>query len=122
MFSVIVLVLNDPDRCAEILDAWEAAGVRGATILESSGLGRLRQAAIMDNLPLLPTIGDLFRGEETRHRTLFTVIRNEQIDPIVEATQSVVGDLEKENTGLLFVAPLTHVFGRNRIFPGNDGE
>ena len=39
MSYLVVLIVDDPDDCPSILDAWEAAGVSGVTILESSGLG-----------------------------------------------------------------------------------
>jgi hypothetical protein len=40
---------------------------------------------------------------------------DEQIDAILEATQAVVGDLEQENTGLLFVLPVSRVHGRSKL-------
>jgi nitrogen regulatory protein PII len=93
MFFLVVFVLNDPNQCSNLLDAWENAGVRGVTILESSGLGRVRQAGIRDDLPLMPNLSDIFKNSETRHRTLFTIVNSqEKIDALVIATQSVVGE------------------------------
>jgi len=116
MYAMVVFVLDDPNRCQDILDAWEATGVVGVTILESSGLGRVRQAGMRDDLPLMPSLGDLLKSQETRHRTLFTIVDSEeQIDAILEATQAVVGDLEQENTGLLFVLPVSRVHGRSKL-------
>lgn len=116
MYFLIVFVLDDPDRCRDILDAWEDAGIRGITILESSGLGRVRRAGVRDDLPLIPSLSDLFKSTETRHRTLFAVVKiQEQIDAIVEATQSVVGDLDQAHTGLLFVLPVSQVYGKSKL-------
>ncbi len=116
MFYLVVFVLNDPDKCSHLLDAWENAGIRGITILESSGLGRARQAGIKDDLPLMPSLSDLFKNSETRHRTLFSIVNGqEKIDALVKATQSVVGDLEQENTGLLFTVAVDQIFGKNRL-------
>ena len=116
MYSMLVLVLDDPDRSQDILDAWEAAGVIGVTILESSGLGRVRRAGMRDDLPLIPSLGDLLKSKEARHRTLFTIVEGqEQIDAILEATQVVVGDLEQDNTGLLFVLPVSQVHGLSKL-------
>ena len=104
------------DQCKDVLDTWEEAGIRGVTILESSGLGRVRQAGIREDIPLMPSLKDLFKHTETHHRTLFTVIKDEgQIQNIVEATQSVVGDLEQPNTGFLFVLPVSQVFGISKL-------
>ena len=90
-------------------------GITGVTILESSGLGRVRKAGMRDDLPLMPSLSDLFKRSETHHRTLFTVVQDQtKIDTLVEATQSVVGDLEQPNTGFLFVVPVSQAFGRTK--------
>lgn len=115
MYSMVIFVLDDVNQCKDVLDAWEAVGIVGVTILESSGLGRVRQAGIRDDLPLMPSLSDLFKRAETRHRTLFTVVNNPtKIDALVEATQSVVGDLEQPDTGFLFVLPVSQVYGRSK--------
>jgi len=116
MYFQIVFVLDNPDQCGDILDAWEDAGIGGVTILESSGLGRVRRAGIRDDLPLMPSLNDLFMNTETQHRTLFTVVKSQsQIEAIVKATQSVVGDLEQPDTGFLFVVPVSQVYGISKL-------
>jgi len=116
MYFQVVFVLDNEDHCGKVLDAWEKAGIRGVTIMESSGLGRVYKAGLRDDLPLMPSLSDLFKNTETRHRTLFTVVKSqEQIDAIVEATQSVVGDLEQPDTGFLFVIPVSQVYGGSKL-------
>ena len=116
MYFQIIFVLDNPDQCRDVLDAWEDAGIRGVTILESSGLGRVRQAALREDLPLMPSLSDLFKRTETHHRTLFSVVKDQdQIDAIVKATQSVVGDLEQADTGFLFVVPVSQVYGKSKL-------
>jgi len=112
MAHLVVLVLDDPDRCRDMLDAWEKAGAPGVTILDSSGLGRVRRLGIRDDVPLMPSLSDLFRRQEGHHRTLFSVVRDQsQVDAIVKATQAVVGDLDRRDTGLLFVIPVSQTYG-----------
>ena len=116
MLFLVVFVLNDTNLCNDILDAWEGAGIRGITILESSGLGRVRQAGLKDDLPLMPSLGDIFKNSESRHRTLFTIVNGqEKVNSLVNSTQSIVGDLENENTGLLFSVAVSEVFGKNNL-------
>jgi len=112
---LVVFVLDNPDLCQDILDGWEKAGAKGITILESTGIGRIRQAGIRDNLPLMPSLSDLFRSIETHNRTLFSVVDDlETAHGLVEAAQCAVGGLEQPNTGLLFVMPLLEVYGMFR--------
>lgn len=120
MAHLVVFVLDDPDRCRDILDAWEVAGAPGVTILDSSGLGRVRQVGIRDHVPLMPSLSDLFRRQEARHRTLFSVVKDQsQVDAIAQATQDVIGDLDGGHTGLLFVVPVSQVYGLQKKREGD---
>jgi nitrogen regulatory protein PII len=115
MSYLVVFVLDDPERCRDILDAWEVAGAPGVTILDSSGLGRVRRAGIRDDVPLMPSLSDLFRRQEDHHRTLFSVVKDQsQVDAIAQATQAVIGELDRGHTGLLFVIPVSQVFGLHK--------
>ena len=112
MSYLVVLVLDNPDICNDVLEAWEDAGAKGITILESTGIGRFRRAGIRDDVPLMPSLGDFLKSAETHNRTLFSVIGDlESAHTLVEAAKSVVGDLEKPDSGLLFIAPLVEVYG-----------
>jgi hypothetical protein len=85
--------------------------------MESSGLGRLRQAGLRDDIPLMPSLRDLFESEEERHRTLLSVVEDQaMVDRMVAAVNDVIGNLEEAHTGFLFVVPVVQVygFGKNR--------
>ena len=115
MYHMVIFVMNHPDECGLLLDAWEGAGITGITILESSGLGRLRGRGSRDDIPLMPSLHDLFKIKETRHRTLFSVVDSEEkVDAILEATKKIVGDLNCDDTGFLFVLPVSRAYGMSR--------
>lgn len=119
MFMVL-FVLNDPDQTMAVLDAWEAAGAPGVTILESSGLGRVRRRAMRDDLPLLPTIRALLAGQSEHHHTLFTVVEDEAVvDALIAAAEKVVGDLEQPDRGVLFVLPVLRTVGFSKVSGAN---
>lgn len=112
MAYLVVLIVDDPENCPAILEAWEKAGVQGVTILESTGLGRYRRAGMRDDLPLMPSLRDLFEAKEIHHRTLFSVVEDESIvDEMIILVKEVIGDLEEGDTGFLFVVPVTRVYG-----------
>jgi nitrogen regulatory protein P-II 1 len=115
MYYLVVLIVNDPDDCQAILDAWEETGVEGITILNSSGIGHLRQAGLREDLPLMPSLVDLLESEEIFHRLLFSVVPNqEMVDRLVAATLPITGDLDRPHSGFLFVLPVAQVYGLNR--------
>lgn len=112
MYHMILLILDDTNQCSAILEAWEAQEVGGITILESTGLGRVRKLSIRDDIPLMPSLSRLLQNREERHRTLFTVVEGEEmVDKVIAATQNVIGDMENAHNGVLFVLPVSRVMG-----------
>jgi nitrogen regulatory protein P-II 1 len=113
---MIYFVLHDPNRLKDILEAWEKAGVNGITILLSTGLKRLKATDVLrEDLPLIPSLEDLIQQEERTNRTLFTVVKDdEMVEKVVQATQSITGDLNNPNTGILAVLPVVKAYGLDR--------
>ena len=113
MFQMVMFILDDIAYCPQVLDAWEAAGATGITILESTGLGRMRKAmGLRDDLPLMPTLLSLLKNREEHHRTLITVTDSEAlVERLIAATQEVVGQLAAPNQGVIFVLPVLRAIG-----------
>lgn len=112
MPSVVVLVLRDLNRFDALLTAWREAGAPAATILDTVGLDQLEARRGRDDLPLLPTLRDLLRSEEEPSKTIFSVVDDRFVEPLIEATERVLGDLAQPDRGVLFAFPVTHVRGR----------
>jgi nitrogen regulatory protein PII len=113
---MILFVLHDPFRLQEVLNLWNETGVSGITILPSSGLKRLKESNIFrDDIPLIPSLENLLEQKETLNRTLFTIVPSEEmVDKVVNATQTLIGDLNLPNTGILAVIPVARVYGLDR--------
>jgi nitrogen regulatory protein PII len=113
---MILFVLHDPFRLQEVLNLWNETGVSGITILPSSGLKRLQESNIFrDDIPLIPSLENLLEQKETLNRTLFTIVPSEEmVDKVVNATQTLIGDLNLPNTGILAVIPVARVYGLDR--------
>ena len=99
MSNPVVFVIDDPDRSHEILDAWEDVGVKGITILESTGLGHVRQGGIRDDLPLIPSLGELYKLTETHNRTMFSVVLR-LLSSVPNQPSRPAAAAAKANTGL----------------------
>jgi nitrogen regulatory protein PII len=123
MSYLVVLIVDDIDDCPAILKAWEEAGVLGITILESTGLGRIRRAGLREDFPLMPNLRDLLADEEIHHRTLFSVVEDhELVKQMVDSAQAIIGDLEDAHTGFLFVVPVLEVYGLGKHRTNRAGE
>lgn len=111
--SLILFVLHDPEKLHTLLEAWKEAGVSGATVCFSTGMGRIRQeATLRDDLPPIPSLEDFLPKVDRMSRTVFSVIDDDSIiEKVVDATSEVVGDLNDPDRGLLIVLPITRVYG-----------
>ena len=111
---MIMLVLDDPALLDQVLEAWEGVGIRGATIVESTGIQRLRRK----NVPMryfFQAPGLIEEG----HLTLFVIVENEQMaQDCLRATEQIVTDLDGPNTGVFAAWPLAIVRGVPPRSPG----
>jgi hypothetical protein len=114
---LILMVLNNPNRLEDLLISWEETGVQGATVLFSTGLGRIRQLdGWRDDMPLIPSLSDFYEAPENMNRTIFTVVNDKaQVDAVVAARQKIVGKLDEAETGMLLVLPLTRAYGAKKM-------
>jgi hypothetical protein len=103
---MILFVLDDPDRLDELLQGWESVGIRGATIIESTGINRLRRSYA----PFRYIFGA--HQSEEGHLTLVAVVPDEQfVKTCLQATEALIGDLDQPNTGIFTAWPLSLVKG-----------
>lgn len=122
MYQLVVLVLNDVSRLEEMVEMWTQAGAKGVTVVHSTGAIRLRGRLRRDDVPLFPSMRDIFEHDELHHRTLFTLTDDEQvIDRLIAATEQLIGNLNRPNTGILFTLPVTRALGLDRV-PGEAEE
>lgn len=107
---ILVFVLDNPNLLDQVLDAWEAIGIGGVTIIESSGLNRRR--AQRQGTPFMLGFHRLMESSREGHYTLLAIIESEDIiQPCIEVTEAIVGDLSQPNTGILATWPASLVKG-----------
>jgi hypothetical protein len=104
---MIMCVIDDPDQLNAVLDSWQAAGISGVTIVESSGLHRHRRT------PWIPMrYAFASTSSERGNVTLFAVVEPfEMIQKCLEATENIVGDLDEPNTGIFVALPVAAAKG-----------
>lgn len=118
---MVMLVLDDPNRLDDVCDAWDAIGVGGATIVESTGINRRRVARGVAT-PYMAGINRLIGREMESHYTLFVIVPDEAAaQAALAAAERVVGDLDEPNTGILAAWPLALVKGLQPSQPVSGG-
>lgn len=107
---MLIMVLDDVAHREEVLQAWLQAGVRGVTVLESTGVNRVLQRSEAQSMFM--GFGQVFGGGRVGHNTLFAVIDSLDLaEAAVRNTEEIVGDLSEPNTGIVFTVPVTEVWG-----------
>ena len=110
MPSMVVLVMHDLSHFTEVLSAWRSAGAPAITILEGLGSREPKEHARRE-LPMMPTVRDVIQAEEMPRTTIFSVVPDEVVDLLTQATVEVLGDLSEPEKGIFFVLPVSQVLG-----------
>ena len=111
MPSLAFLVLHDLNHFDDILSAWHDAGAPAITILDAVGTRDLKEQASRDDLPLMPSIRDLIQSDDAPRTTIFSVVPDDIVDKLADATEKLMGDLSEKGKGIFFVVPVTRVIG-----------
>ncbi len=110
MPSMVVLVLHDLSQFSAIMDAWHDAGVPAVTVLEGFGRRDPKEQARRE-LPLMPTIRDVFQADDMPRTMVFSIVPDEIVDQLGDITEELLGDLSEPGKGIFFVRPVTRVIG-----------
>ena len=109
MAYLLMVVINDLDYLAPLLDAWRKIDVPGVTIMESVGAHRVHTWLSQVGLS---AIDHLFDAKDIQRRTLMTAIEDEELlDKAVAEAERVVGGFDRPHTGILLVLPLVRASG-----------
>ncbi|NLG84702.1 MAG: hypothetical protein GX493_08895 [Firmicutes bacterium] len=108
LLQVLFLVLDKPELLKPVLKTFLDCGVKGATVLESTGMGRM----LSHEVPIFASLRTIFENAGHHNNTIFAVIKDDaKVDRLVEALKAVLGDLEAPGTGIIFTLPVTRVIG-----------
>ena len=107
---MVMLVLDVPEKLDAVLDAWHAAGIRGATIAETIGVHRRRTKR--PRVPAPFVIGDTGPSGQKGNYTLWAIVPDEETaHRCLAEAEKMIGDLDHPDTGVLAAWPLALVKG-----------
>jgi CBS domain-containing protein len=115
MIHLLIVILDDLGRMPALLQAWQAIGLPGATILESAGAYR---ATTWLSRVGLGALDRLFEIEEVRRRTLLVAVDGDALlEQAIAEAERVVGGFDRPESGLLLVLPVAQVRGLHKVQP-----
>lgn len=106
--KLLVFVLNKEELLEEVLEAYAEAGVDGATLLDSEGMGRF----LAYEVPLFASFREFMKGNKPYNKTIISVIRTDKtVDRVKSLVDRVVGGLDQPGTGIMFTVPVDWAAG-----------
>ena len=84
---LLVNVLEQPEHLVAILEGFAKIGIKGSTVMNSTGMGRvLMQAGT--NGPAMEKISEMIANGESSNKTIFTVVKEKKNFWIKPSTSS----------------------------------
>ena len=110
--NVLVIVLNKMDYLDDILDCFVEIGIKGATIIDSQGMGSAITNSGRGNEPMFGAIRSFLDNARPYNKTIFTVIEDEEmLAEAVKIVKEIVGDIYKPGVGMMFTLPVGNTYG-----------
>ena len=107
--KLMIYVLNDVHLLDKFLIALKENNVRGATILNSTGMGRMLSEN--DDMNLFGSFKFLFDGPRSESRVILIALEDEQVECVLNIIETFAGDLSKPNSGIVFTLPIDYIKG-----------
>ncbi len=106
--KLLFIVLNSTEKLEDVLEGLIETGVTGATVMESVGMGH-----IIEGVPLFAGMRSLFRSAKPRNNTIFSLIRESQVDETMDVLGKVLGcnGDKGKSAGIAFVLPVERTIG-----------
>jgi nitrogen regulatory protein P-II 1 len=106
--KLVVFVLNNEDLLEQVLESYVEAGVQGATILDSEGMGRF----LTYEVPLFAEFRQFMKGNKPYNKTIISVVRDHAVIPRLERLLNrTVGGLSTPGSGVFFTIPVDYAAG-----------
>ena len=106
--KLLVFILNQEELLEDVLTAYVEAGITGATIIDSEGMGHF----LTYEIPLFADFRDFMKGNKPYNKTIFSVVRDERrISELEHLLDKICGGLDEPGTGILFTVPVDYARG-----------
>lgn len=105
--KVLFVVVNKTDYFEELLEEFHNRNLHGGTIFDTMGMVSMMSSS--------GGLGHSIRGFLNKGRpfnkTIMMVVKDEDIEKVKDAFETVMGSLENENAGIIVAFPVSHLWG-----------
>jgi len=105
--ELLICVVMDHHQVEEILTGFLELGIRGATVLDSRGMGSI----LSHEVPIFAGFRSLFPGGTAGTYAILSVVSELQVEDAIRLADEVCGDFSEPGTGFLFTVPVKRMKG-----------
>lgn len=106
--KLLVFILNQEELLEEVLEAYIEAGINGATIVDSEGMGHF----LANEVPLFADFKDFMKGNKPRNKTILSIVKDEAaVSSLKCILDDAIGGLDTPGSGIMFTVPVDWVSG-----------
>lgn len=104
--KLVFVVLNNVEPLEEIIEYMVERDVRGGTVLDSVGMGRI----LAYDIPIFAGFREMMVGSRVNNRTLMTTIPDNIFDDFMEGLDRIV-NFDEPGTGVAFAVDIYKTYG-----------
>ena len=106
--ELLLMVLNKEEYLDDVLAAFLEVGIKGATVIDSTGMG----AILSHDVPIFAGLRQLMRGERPYNKTIFATIESkEQVDELISILKEIGLDFKVPGAGVIITLPVNRKIG-----------
>ena len=115
--KLLVLILNKTSYLEDVLHKFNSIGIKGATVLDSMGVGRtMAYHHSTASFALMHSLRRVIDGGRPYNKTILSVIDNNLVEPAFKGVEEILGDLHQPGVGIMFTIPIDNVAGLPKTY------
>ncbi len=104
--QLIFIIMKQLDKTDDLMIALANAGIKGATIIESSGMAKVLYK--LESIPAVDILGHILNKENTNaSQTILIAVSDDMVDVVRKTAKDILGDLSIPNAGVIFGVPVS---------------
>jgi hypothetical protein len=111
MAKLVVLITTHVEKTLALAEAWQKAGAPGVTLVPSHGFRTLKERSRKLELPHFVNLATILKQVDDTTHMLLSVVDDNLVEALAQATRSVLRDPLTPKTGIGFVIDVDRVFG-----------
>jgi len=105
-YKLAVIIMDERELLDDLLMGFVDIGVKGATVLDSRGMGEI----VRQDIPIFTGLASLF-PETSGSVTVVSVVEESFVSKVFDLANEVVGQLDRPNSAICFSLPVDQFRG-----------